>query len=157
MGERGVARAGGTHAILRTAWVFSAHGSNFVKTMLRLGRTRDRIDVVADQFGGPTPAADIAATALAIGRGLISDPGTSGIYHYTGAPDTSWADFARAIMAEAELDCAVGDIAAAAYPTPAARPGNSRLDCGTTQTTFGINRPDWRAGLRAVISELERT
>lgn len=157
VGERGVIRADGAHAILRTAWVFSAHGSNFVETMLRLGKARDEIDVVADQYGGPTPAADIAAACLGVGRALVADPGKSGTYHFTGAPDTHWADFARAIMAEAGLDCTVNDIPSSAYPTPAARPGNSRLDCSTTQTVFGIDRPDWHVGLRAVISELEQT
>jgi len=157
LGENGVVEAGGTYAILRTAWVFSAHGGNFVKTMLRLGQTRESLTVVADQFGGPTPAADIAVTCLAIGKALIESPGKSGTYHYAGAPDTHWADFARAIFTEAELATQVEDIPSAAYPTPAKRPGNSRLDCASTHATFGIARPDWRSGLRAVISDLEKT
>ena len=103
-GEDGVRAAGGTHAILRTAWVFSAHGSNFVKTMLRLSQTRDRLRVVADQVGGPTPAADIARACLAIARGLSEVPARSGTYHFSGAPDVSWAGFARAIFAAAGRD-----------------------------------------------------
>lgn len=157
LGERGVRDAGGTYAILRTAWVFSAHGNNFVKTMLRLGQTRESLNVVADQFGGPTPAADIAATCLAIGKALMESPDKSGTYHYSGAPDVHWADFARAIFDISGQNVRVEDIPSAAYPTPAKRPNNSRLDCRATQATFGIPRPDWRTGLRAVISELERT
>ncbi|MCE6949441.1 NAD(P)-dependent oxidoreductase, partial [Cereibacter sphaeroides] len=94
-GEEATRAAGGTHAILRTSWVFSAHGANFVKTMLRLGAARDRLTVVMDQVGGPTPAADIASACLAIAGALGSKPGLSGTYHLSGAPDVSWAGFAR--------------------------------------------------------------
>jgi dTDP-4-dehydrorhamnose reductase len=152
-GEQGVTAAGGTSAILRTSWVFSAHGGNFVKTMLRLGRARDRLTVVADQVGGPTPARDIAAACLAMLNGLRDDPTRAGLYHFAGAPDTSWAGFAREIMAQAGLDCAVADIPTRDYPTPARRPLNSRLDC-TTLDHFGLTRPDWRAGLADVLTEL---
>ena len=151
-GEQAVARAGGRYAILRTAWVFSAHGTNFVKTMLRLGAARDRLTIVADQFGGPTPAGDIAATCLHLAEHLT--PETAGLYHYSGAPDTHWADFARAIFAEAGLSPEVADIPSSAYPTPAKRPGNSRLDCRKIDTVFGVKRPDWRDGLRMVLKEL---
>ena len=92
--------AGGPHAILRTSWVVSAHGANFVKTMLRLGAERDRLTIVADQVGGPTPAADIAQACLEIAGQLIADPGKSGTYHFSGGPDVSWADFAREIFAQ---------------------------------------------------------
>lgn len=154
-GENAVRAAGGTHAILRTSWVFSAHGANFVKTMLRLGAERDRLTIVGDQVGGPTPAADIAAACLTIVGALRDDPGLTGTYHFSGAPDVSWADFARAIFADAGLSPEVVDIPTSAYPTPAKRPANSRMDCSATMATFGIARPDWRAGLRAVLSELE--
>lgn len=153
-GEQGIAAAGGQWAVLRTAWVFSAHGSNFVKTMIRLGRERDEIGVVADQHGGPTPARDIAAACLAMVGAMQSDPAKGGIYHFAGAPDTSWADFARAIMAQAGLACRVRDIATSDYPTPARRPGNSRLDCSAIARDFAIARPDWRAGLKDVVTEL---
>ena len=121
-GERAVAAAGGVHAVLRTSWVFSAHGANFVKTMLRLGADRDRLRIVADQVGGPTPARGIAGACVAIAEALARDASLSGIYHYAGAPDVSWADFARAIFADAGLQVAVEDIPSADYPTPAARP-----------------------------------
>jgi dTDP-4-dehydrorhamnose reductase len=153
-GERAVAAAGGVHAVLRTSWVFSAHGANFVKTMLRLGADRDRLRIVADQVGGPTPARGIAGACVRIAEALARDPALSGTYHYAGAPDVSWADFARAIFAEAGLQVAVEDIPSSDYPTPAARPRNSRLDCTATEAAFGIPRPDWRAALRETLSEL---
>lgn len=155
-GEQGVAAAGGRHVILRTSWVFSAHGQNFVTTMLRLGAGRDQLRVVADQVGGPTPAAAIAQACLTISDQLTNDPGKSGIYHFAGAPDASWADFARAIFAQAGLVCEVADINTTDYPTPARRPANSRLDCRTTEGIFGIARPDWRAGLAAVLKEIKQ-
>jgi dTDP-4-dehydrorhamnose reductase len=155
-GEEGVRAAGGTHAILRTSWVVSAHGHNFVKTMLRLGAERDRLTIVADQVGGPTPARAIAAACLSIADQLVADPGKTGTYHFSGAPDTSWAGFAREIFAQAGLSCTVEDIPTSAYPTPAQRPLNSRLDCSATEATFGITRPDWRIGLRDILSDLDQ-
>ena len=153
-GEEAVRAAGGTYAILRTSWVVSAHGNNFVKTMLRLGRERDRLTIVADQIGAPTPARDIAAACLAMARQLAEDAGKSGTYHLQGAPETSWADVARAIFAEANITCQVEDIPTTAYPTPAARPLNSRLDCASLEQAFGILQPDWRLGLRDILKDL---
>jgi len=156
-GEAGVRAAGGTYAILRTSWVFSAHGQNFVKTMLRLGATRDALSIVADQVGGPTPAHDIAHACLRIANQLAAGQGQTGTYHFSGAPDVSWADFARVIFDMAGLDVALSDIPGSAYPTPAARPGNSRMDCTDLTRAFGIERPDWQAGLRAVLLELKES
>lgn len=153
-GEEAVRAAGGTYAILRTSWVVSAHGNNFVKTMLRLGRERDRLTIVADQIGAPTPARDIAAACLAMARQLAEDAGKSGTYHLQGAPETSWADVARAVFAEANITCQVEDIPTTAYPTPAARPLNSRLDCASLEQAFGILQPDWRLGLRDILKDL---
>ena len=153
-GEEAVRAAGGAYAILRTSWVVSAHGNNFVKTMLRLGRERDRLTIVADQIGAPTPARDIAAACLAMARQLAEDAGKSGTYHLQGAPETSWADVARAIFAEANITCRVEDIPTTAYPTPAARPLNSRLDCASLEQAFGILQPDWRLGLRDILKDL---
>jgi len=154
-GEEAVRAAAGPHAILRTSWVFSAHGANFVKTMLRLGAERDRITVVADQVGGPTPAAAIAAACLRIAEALRADGARTGTYHFSGAPDVSWADFARAIMERAGLSCAVDDIPTSAWPTPAQRPANSRLDCTSLRAAFGIDRPDWQAGLIDVLQDIK--
>ncbi|SIT14331.1 dTDP-4-dehydrorhamnose reductase [Roseivivax lentus] len=153
-GEEAVCAAGGTHAILRTSWVVSAHGANFVKTMLRLGAERDALNIVADQIGGPTPARDIAAACLSIAEQLIADPAKSGTYHFAGQPPVSWAEFARAIFDRAGLRCSVTDIPSRDYPTPAARPLNSRLDCAETETIFGLPAPDWRAGLDDILKEL---
>lgn len=151
-GEIGVRAAGGRHMILRTSWVVSAHGSNFVKTMLRLGAQRDSLNVVADQIGGPTPAAAIADALFVIAAKMQSGA-KGGTYHFAGAPAVSWADFARAIMAGAGLNCAVNDIPSSDYPTPAKRPLNSRLDCASLGRDFGIAPPDWRAGLRDILTE----
>jgi dTDP-4-dehydrorhamnose reductase len=154
-GEEGVRVAGGIYAILRTSWVFSAHGNNFVKTMLRLGAEREALTIVADQIGGPTPARSIADAVLTMAKGLTKDPNRTGTYHFAGKPDVSWADFAREIFAQAGLACAVTDIPTSAYPTPARRPVNSRLDC-TTTTNFGIAPCDWRAELALVLADLNR-
>jgi dTDP-4-dehydrorhamnose reductase len=152
-GEQGVRAAGGPHLILRTSWVVSAHGANFVKTMLRLGRERETLNVVADQFGGPTPAAAIAQALLTAAEAM-ADGAKGGTHHFSGAPDTSWADFAREIMRQAGLTCRIEDIPTDAYPTPARRPLNSRLDCSALEAAFGIPRPDWRTGLSDILKEL---
>lgn len=152
VGEQAVTEAGGHYAILRTSWVFSAHGANFLKTMLRLSETRDRLTIVADQIGGPTPAGAIAETALKLAQGL--QPENTGIYHFSGAPDTSWAGFARTIFTAAGREVEVVDIPTADYPTPAPRPLNSRLDCSKLTSQFGITRPDWRATVDEIVKEL---
>ena len=156
-GEQGIRAAGCTHAILRTSWVFSAHGSNFVKTMLRLSESHDKLSVVDDQIGGPTPARAIAAACLSIAQQLCEDPDKTGTYHFSGAPDVSWCTFARDIFAQAGRSTHVSPIATRDYPTPAARPLNSQLDCQTTEQVFGISRPNWRANLAEIITDLEIT
>lgn len=153
-GEEAIADAGGQWAVLRTSWVFSAYGSNFVKTILRLGAERDRLTIVADQIGGPTPAADIAAAALTIIGGM-RDGARGGVYHFAGWPDLSWADFAREIFAQSAMRVEIAEIKTADYPTPAQRPLNSRLDCTRITRDFGIMRPDWRAGLGRVLTQLK--
>ncbi|NNK17430.1 MAG: dTDP-4-dehydrorhamnose reductase [Sulfitobacter sp.] len=153
-GEQKVRSAGGVHAILRTSWVVSAHGNNFVKTMLRLGAERDALNVVSDQIGGPTAARDIAAACHRMAKQLAISPEKTGTYHFAGAPDCSWADFARAIFDQANLSCDVTDIPSSAYPTPAARPLNSRMDCSATDSAFGIKRPDWRDSLTEILTDL---
>ncbi len=154
-GEAGVRAAGGAHVILRTSWVISAHGSNFVKTMLRLSNTHNVLRVVADQIGGPTPAAAIAETVVNIATQLVAHPERTGTYHFAGTPDVSWADFARAIFADAGRDVSVEDITTEDYPTPAKRPQNSRLDCASLERAFGITRPNWRAGLHQILAEIK--
>ncbi len=154
-GEVGVRSAGGVYAILRTSWIFSAHGANFVKTILRLTQTRDRLRVVNDQFGGPTPAEAIAEACLAIAGVLARHPEKSGTYHFSGTPDVSWADFARAVYSMTGQNTFVEDIPASDYPTPSARPANSRLDCSSLTAEFGLSRPDWRIGLSNVLNKLK--
>jgi dTDP-4-dehydrorhamnose reductase len=156
-GEEQVEAAGGQWAVMRTSWVFSADGANFVKTMLRLGAERDEITVVADQVGGPTEAGRIAQALLEMARQMLADPAKGGLYHFAGAPDVSWADFARATFARAGLSCRVRDIPSSDYPTPARRPANSRLDCTRIAQDFGIGRPDWRADLGLVLKHLGYT
>ena len=152
-GEDRVRAAGGRAVILRTSWVFSAHGANFVKTMLRLSQTRDALSVVDDQIGGPTPAADIARALLTV-AGALQDGDAGGTFHFAGVPPTSWHGFATEIFAMAGRDVTLTPIPTSDYPTPARRPLNSRLDCTAITAQFGIAPPDWRAGLRAVLQEL---
>lgn len=156
VGEDAVRALCDRYAILRTSWVFSAHGNNFVKTMLRLGAERDDLRVVSDQIGGPTPARAVAEACLTLAQQLRAAPEKSGIYHLSGAPDTSWANFAREIMVQAGLDCLIKEILTSAYPTPSHRPLNSRLDCSSLPA-FGLSRPSWRAGLQDVLHELKGT
>ena len=154
-GEQAVLAACRRAVVIRTSWVFGAHGQNFVKTMLRLGRERDSLGIVADQYGAPTAAADIAAALIAIVRrhtpGQLAE--RAGVYHYCGSPYASWFEFAETIFAEAAAQGvlakipAVKPIATADYPAPAKRPADSRLDCGKIRTVFGIGPCDWHSAL----------
>lgn len=153
-GEEVVRAVGGSHAILRTAWVFSEHGNNFVKTMLRLGEARESLNVVDDQIGGPTPARDIADALMVMARAMV-DGQEGGTYHFAGKPHVSWAEFARKIMGEAGLATQIHGITSAGYPTSAPRPANSRLDCTDLTTDFDIAPADWQAGLSRVVAILK--
>lgn len=159
-GEKAVAAATGNHVILRTAWVYSEYGNNFVKTMLRLGESRDEINVVADQFGCPTSANDIAEATIKIARRLSQDSSIRlrGIFHLAGAGETNWANFARKVFAFSAENggkpVVVTDITTAEYPTAARRPVNSRLDCSKLDEVYGIRLPDWQKSTRAVVSTL---
>ncbi len=156
-GEDAVRAAGGRHLIFRTAWVYAAHGGNFLRTMLRLGAERDQLRVVADQIGTPTPAgliADVTAHALRHPGGL------SGTWHLTASGQTSWHGFAEAIFAEAQAAGVltktpmVDAIASSDYPTPARRPAWSVLDNRRLQQDFGIVLPAWQDGLKRVMAEI---
>lgn len=160
-GERAVAAANPAHVILRTAWVYSPFGANFVKTMLRLGETRAAVNVVADQWGSPTSALDIADAILEIARRLRAaprDPSLYGVFHLVGSGEATWAEFAKAIFAEAERwgrsPVGVAPIATSDYPTRARRPANSRLDTARLQEVYGIRLPDWRASLAPCVARL---
>jgi dTDP-4-dehydrorhamnose reductase len=154
-GEQAIKASGCAFAILRTSWVVSAHGNNFIKTMRRLSETRDRISVINDQVGGPTCAHDIAYACISIAEQLIRDPSKSGVYHYSGQPNVSWCQFANAIFEQMDCKTIVSPIATIEYPTPAVRPLNSRLDCSDTQNSFGIARPFWRNRLDKILRDLE--
>lgn len=154
-GEQAIKASGCAYAILRTSWVVSTHGNNFIKTMRRLSETSDHVTIVDDQIGGPTCARDIAQTCISIAEHLILDPSKSGIYHYSGQPNVSWCQFANAIFEQMDCKMIASPIATKEYPTPALRPLNSRLDCESTQHTFGISRPFWRDGLKEILRDLE--
>lgn len=157
-GDRAIRDAGSEHVILRTAWVYSVHGHNFVKTMLRLGAERPLLRVVADQTGSPTSAADIAAAIRDIVRQIEAGKARWGTYHFAGAGAVTWHGFAEAIF---ELAAPwrgppprVEAITTAEYPTPARRPKNSALDCAKIGAAYGIAPRPWRAALADVIREL---
>jgi dTDP-4-dehydrorhamnose reductase len=156
-GERRLHAAQPRATTLRTAWVCSPHGSNFVKTMLRLGRERPELRVVADQRGAPTFADDLADAAAALLPRLAAAPAGDpafGVFHLAGAPHTTWHGFAAAILAGGEARGLLRPpaprlvaIATADYPTRARRPADGRLDCGRAAAVLGLHAPDWRAGL----------
>ncbi|MFA4970175.1 MAG: dTDP-4-dehydrorhamnose reductase [Sulfuritalea sp.] len=149
-GELAIAASGARHLIFRTSWVYGLHGANFMKTMLRLGRERDELRVIGDQFGAPTWTRHLAdVTALILARKEVPD----GLYHLAAAGETSWHNYAEAIFFEAQraglMDKVpvVRRITSADYPLPATRPANSRLDCSRFRRDFGLALPDWRTGL----------
>lgn len=158
-GERAVRAANPRHLIVRTSWVHSAHGHNFVKTMLRLGAGHDELRIVDDQWGRPTSADDLAAGLLTMleraagadreGRDLW------GTYHLAGGGEpTNWAGFAKAIFAAADYSVRVGGKSTAKHPTPARRPKNSVLECGKARAILGVQLRDWRDGLTDIIEAL---
>jgi dTDP-4-dehydrorhamnose reductase len=153
-GERAIAASAAAFVILRLSWVFSAHGTNFVKTMLRLGRERSALAIVADQRGKPTPAAAAADAALSVGKRFGSGRAERGVHHFAGDAETTWAEFAEKIFGQARMNVAVERIGAADYPTAARRPAYSVLDTTKYERAFGAAAPDWREHLAQVLAEL---
>lgn len=159
-GEQRVAKATPNHVILRTAWVYSPFGANFLKTMLRLAENRDLVRVVADQKGTPTSALDIADAVIAIAARLRADKNEDlrGIFHLTGSGEATWADFAEEIFAGLKEKTGkvvdVERITTADYPTPAVRPANSTLSNTKLAQRYGLTLPDWRVSTKAVIDRL---
>ncbi|MEK8049901.1 dTDP-4-dehydrorhamnose reductase [Ideonella sp. DXS22W] len=160
-GEEAILASGCRHLILRTSWVHAARGGNFARTMLRLAAERDSLNVIDDQIGAPTGAdllADVAAHAL---RGAVANPSLSGTYHAVAAGETSWCQYARHVIGWARdrgvaLKCGpetVNAIPTSAYPTPATRPLNSRLDTHKLRNAFGLRLPDWQAGVERMLAE----
>jgi dTDP-4-dehydrorhamnose reductase len=161
-GEQAVLTEHDNSAVLRTAWVYSPFGANFVKTMLRLAADRNEVRVVADQRGNPTSALDIADGVLRVAQNLCAGSNSShrGIFHMTGSGDASWAEFAEAVFAaSAEIGgptATVTHIATAEYPTPARRPSNSRLDSSKIARAHGVRLPDWHSSLEQVVRRVVR-
>jgi dTDP-4-dehydrorhamnose reductase len=161
LGEQSVAEEAPDHVILRTAWVYSPFGKNFLKTMLRLAENRDEIAVVSDQVGAPTSALDIADGIIAVGRNLLDRPhekALRGTFHMTGSGCATWAEFAVEIFKQSAHFGGPGArvrlISTAEYPTPARRPPNSRLDCTKLARAHGVTLPDWRSSLQPCIKRL---
>lgn len=162
-GEAAVQAALDEHLILRTSWVYGEHGHNFVKTMLRLGRQRDSLSVVADQSGCPTQAGSIADVLLQLAQRYAREGTLAwGLYHYSGRSPCTWFDFAVEIFRQAEAkgmlakQPQVSSITTAQYPTPARRPAWSVLDCSKFEATFGIDTRDWHDDLSVVLDALAR-
>jgi len=159
-GERLVAQSNPQHIIMRTAWVYSPFGKNFVKTMLKLAETHDALSVVSDQWGNPTSALDIADAIMQVADHLAATPDFSayGVYHLVGTGDTNWSGFARAIFSESVTlggsTATVTDITTADYPTKAVRPANSRLSTAKFQQVFNWSAPQWQSSLRDVVARL---
>ena len=162
-GEQAIAASGCAHLTFRTSWVYAAHGDNFIKTMLRLAATRERLTVIDDQKGAPTGAELIAdVTAHAISQ-TLQQPAKAGLYHLTAAGEASWFDYAQYVLALARqarpqgVKTAAGGvqpIASSQYPAAARRPLNSRLDTRRLQAVFGLTLPHWQAGVARVLEEI---
>jgi dTDP-4-dehydrorhamnose reductase len=161
-GERAIHSSGARHLIFRTSWVYAARGGNFAKTMLRLAQERERLTVIDDQFGAPTGAdllADVTAHAV---RQVLQRPTDAGVYHLVASGETSWNGYAKYVLAQAERAQAAIKILAkevvavptSAFPTPAARPLNSRLDTAKLQSTFSLRLPHWQRGVARMLAEI---
>ncbi|MCJ9668642.1 MULTISPECIES: dTDP-4-dehydrorhamnose reductase [unclassified Neorhizobium] len=159
-GERRLVASGADYVILRTAWVYSPFNRNFLRTMLQLAGSRDELDVVADQYGNPTSALDIADAILAVADNLLSsrDQRLRGIFHMAGSGEASWADFASEIFRiSVEMggpSAIVHPIPTAQYPTPARRPNNSRLDCSKLERVHGVRLPNWKIATATTLQRL---
>ena len=160
-GEQAIQAAGAKHLILRTSWVYAARGGNFAKTMLKLAKERDKLTVIDDQIGSPTGAELLAdATAQAV-VALQRDPSLAGLYHLTAAGETSWHAYARFVIETARRLVpalpikaqSIESVPTSAFPTPAARPHNSRLDCTRVQAAFGLQLPAWQHGVERMLRE----
>ena len=160
-GEQRIQQSGAKHLILRTSWVYAARGGNFAKTMLKLAAERDALNVIADQWGAPTSAellADVTAHAL---RQAMARPELAGLYHCVAGGETTWHAYAQLVIEHARAAGvpikvaadAVRPIPTTAYPTPATRPLNSRLDTSRLQTAFGLHLPDWQPGVVRMLTE----
>ena len=158
-GEVAIEMSGCKYLIIRTAWVYSEYGNNFLKTMLRLGAVHDELSIVRDQVGCPTYAQDVAKTIVEILSQLKTEEKSSGVYHYCGDYSCSWYEFANAIFNEAKLlnfstPNIIQSIKTSAYPTLAARPKYSVLNCSKIKHDYGINPSNWELGLRKALKKM---
>lgn len=161
-GERLIAATCPRHLIFRTSWVYGARGSNFAKTMLRLAQERERLTVIDDQIGAPTGAdllADVTAHAI---RSVLQQPQQAGLYHVAAGGETSWHGYAKYVLTQAQhaqstikiIATVVGPVPTSAFPTPARRPHNSRLDTAKLQAAFGLSLPPWQQGVARMLTEI---
>ena len=160
LGEIAIQQTGCKHLIIRTAWLFSEYGNNFIKTMLRLGAERDELSIVGDQIGCPTYAQDLARAIVAMLPKIESNQCEYGVYHYCGDSACSWYEFAEAIFKQAKdrgfkVPRLINSISTADYPTPAKRPTFSVLDCSKVTTAFDITASNWRQGIVDVLGRLD--
>jgi dTDP-4-dehydrorhamnose reductase len=163
-GEKAVRGRAPNHAILRVSWIYSPFGKNFVRTILRAAKSRDTIDIVADQYGTPTSAFDVADGIIVVIKNLISRPSASalrGLFHMSAAGDTSWAGFGEAVFAASKEVggpfATVRPIPSKDYPQAAKRPANSRLDCSKIAEVHGVRLPDWQSSLRLCVERIIKT
>ncbi|MBB6576789.1 dTDP-4-dehydrorhamnose reductase [Comamonas odontotermitis] len=162
-GEQAIAKSGARHLVFRTSWVYAARGGNFAKTMLRLAQERDKLAVIDDQWGAPTGAELIAdVTAHALRAAMAGEQDLSGIYHLVAGGETTWNRYAQFVLAQArQINPALGitarevqAVATSAFPTPAKRPNNSRLNTQKLQQSFGLALPDWQVGVQRMLREI---
>ncbi len=162
-GEQAIAESGAKHLVFRTSWVYAARGGNFAKTMLRLAQERDKLAVIDDQWGAPTGAELIAdVTAHALRTAMAAEQNLTGIYHLVASGETTWNRYAQFVLAQArQINPALGitarevqAVATSAFPTPAKRPNNSRLNTQKLQQSFGLTLPDWQTGVQRMLQEI---
>ena len=153
IGDTGIINSGATYVILRTSWVFSKYGSNFVKTIIKLSKSNKSLNVINDQIGGPTPAKDIAHSCLVISKKLLLNNNLSGTYHFSGKPNISWAKFAEKIVTAIESQTQINYIKSSEFGSKALRQKNSRLNCKSIAKNFNIKCPQWETNLDNLIKE----
>jgi len=161
-GERLIAANCQNHLILRTSWVYAARGGNFAKTMLRLAQERERLTVIDDQWGAPTGAELLANVSAHVIRQLLQHPQDAGIYHLAASGEATWHGYAKHLISQAQRShpaikikaTEVAPVPSSAFPTPARRPHNSRLNSGKLQTTFGLSLPPWQQGVERMLAEI---
>ncbi len=155
-GEKRISNVNGKYCILRTSWVFSEHNKNFLKSVINLANKKNEISIIADQIGGPTSAESIAKACYRLIEAYSNERFVSGIFHFSGFPYVSWADFAKAILLKMNYTTHINEITSLEFEVLATRPKNSRLDCDSLFSTYNIKQPSWENDLVNVIEALKR-